>query len=651
MNLYKGFKYLIVIVLIPFFCNSQNSDFINDSIKSVQLYQEAILLYKKRFYTKSLDTFNESLNLKKKIFGSKNKNLASVYVGIGRTYRNLGQFDLALQNYQLAETNYALAKTYPYAQVANIYIDIGNVYRSKLNYIKALQYFEQALFIYKNELAASPQEIAGLNYSIADIYYITNQNEKAIEITNSNFKNAFPDDQILYYDLLASVYQVEGDIRKSKENFENAINLTIELYMENYVNIAVSYLKYSGFLISVDQFDEAEKILNKAFTYIQKSNIINGVLISDYFKNSGLIAENKPVSTQDLGSFKNQKKQNISEAINFYKKGLAALNFPENYNIEIANETTNWISLINCIELLKLVADNYSELANLEQLKDATSLTESMLQAIKTYSLIGALIQRARKEISDDESKVQLTVLEYSTFQQIVKTCYSAYSVTGDNQYLELAFENAERIKSSSVFEKITDQFALENSLVPDSILILERNLNSTITIFSEKLYEENSKPNPDSTLVKEYNREIFDASRDREDLNRLMESKYNDFYELKYSNSMLSAKEIQKKLKRDQIIIEYVFNNSVSASELYSFVISSEKLDFIKLDINPEISGTIEKTFNFISNTEYLFTKKEDARQFCINSHELYKNLVFPFNELIKDKNIIIIPDGKLSY
>jgi CHAT domain-containing protein len=45
------------------------------------------------------------------------------------------------------------------------------------------------------------------------------------------------------------------------------------------------------------------------------------------------------------------------------------------------------------------------------------------------------------------------------------------------------------------------------------------------------------------------------------------------------------------------------------------------------------------------------MLTKKEDSKQFCFSSNQLYKNLILPYKNLIKNKKITIIPDGKLSY
>src|SRR5690606_24829543 len=110
-------------------------------------------------------------------------------------------------------------------------------------------------------------------------------------------------------------------------------------------------------------------------------------------------------------------------------------------------------SIKECIVLLKLIADNYNELAKLEQTNDKPVFTESMSEATETYQIIGSLIQRARKEISDDKSKMELNKLEYATFNQIIDISYSAYSITKDSKYIELAFQNAERLKSSSLFD------------------------------------------------------------------------------------------------------------------------------------------------------------------------------------------------------
>ncbi len=651
MNLSHKYIYLIFFMLYSLFSLGQNKINISDSIQAVNMNKMAIQQFQNGLFAQALDSYNASLDLRIKLWGINHEKLAGTYSGIGAIYGRLGQLDLALQNYNMAEENYLLADNYPLKQMILLYNNIGITYRFKMDFDKALQFFNRALTLSISELNAPQEDIARLNYNIAEIYYVTNNYNKAIELINNNINRSYIEDKKSYYELLAFIYQMQGDIGKSKRYYQKAFDLTHSIYESNSLDIAVSYINYSNFLISIDQLSEAEEVLKKAFQIIKPMKSIDGLILSEYYKTNGLILNNTPVSTQNIESFKNQKKGNLLEAIYWFKKALIPLNYTDNYLSDNTSKFKTLLSIKECIVLLKIIADNYNELAKLEQTNDKPVLTESLTQAIVTYQLAGSLIQRARKEISDDKSKIELNALENSTFKQIISISYSAYSITNDLKFLELAFQNAERLKSSSLFDKISNQFALENSLVPDSLLNLEFKLNSSITILSEKLNNEKSNIYPDSLLINEYNDELFTVNRKREDLLQYIETEYKDYYELKYSNSMLSIKEIQQKLSKDQVVLEYVFNETDSLHELYTFVISSDNTDFSKQEVDTEFVNSIENLFEFMSNTEYMFTKNKDSKQFCISSNLLHRQLILPLQNQIINKNITIIPDGKLYY
>ena len=651
MDLLKKPIFFIFFMLSTSFSFGQNQNNLSDSIQAVNLNKHAAQFFQNGLYTQALDSYNASLDIRKRIWGINNEKLAGTYSGIGATYARLGQLDLALQNYNLAERNYLLSNKYLLKQLISLYNNIGITYRFKLDFNKALQYFEQALSLLINELNAPSEDIASINYNIAEIYYATKNDKKAIELINANIKSAYAEDQIMYYELLSFIYQLDQDKTKAKKNYQKAIELTVAISEINSIDVVFAYLNYSNFLISIDQFTEAQIFLDKAYNILELNKPINGLILSKYFKARGLITNLKPIEYQNFESFKTQKKQNIILAIAYLKQGLESLNFPDNFNPVNSLESGKILSLTESITILKLIAKRYNDLADLERTNDKPIFTESMSKTIETYQIISSLIQQARKEISDDKSKMELNTLEYETFNQIINISYSAYSITNNEKYLEFAFQNAERLKSSSLFDKISNQLALDNSLVPDSLLNLERKINSTITIFTEKLNDEQNNIEPDSILINKYNTEIFTNTRHREELNRHIETEYKDFYELKYSNSMLSVKEIQQKLSKDQIILEYVLNESDTITELYSFVISSDKIDFYKQKVNVDFMNSIENMFKFISNTDYMFTKNEDSKQFCISSNILYNFLILPFKNQLENKNITIIPDGKLNY
>lgn len=641
----------IFILLLPALTNAQINLSLSDSIRARELNANANALGRQGMHTQALDTFFASLNLRKEIYGSKSSELAPVLLGIGITYGALGQLDLALKYYKLAEENYSLHKNYKNDPKKRLFVNIGTVYRSKFDYNKALQYFEQALTIYLQEELAEPEVVAGINYNIAEIYYLTNNYDKAINLVQKNINSAYAEDQILYYELLAFLNQVQGDMKKAQENYQKVISMTISINEKNHLNVAIAYLNYSSFLITSKNFKEAKVALQKTYDIILLTKPLNNLVLSDYYKLQGYLSNKRPVETQNIATFKTQKKKNINEAIEWTKKALAVLNFPEDYSVSTFEQSKGCLSLMDCINLLKVIGDNYAELAELEQSGNETVFTESLSNALETYQVVGTLIQQARKEISNDESKIQLTALEYSTFYKLIESSYTAYFLTKDIKYLELAFQNTERIKGSSVFDKLSEQMALENSLIPDSLLTLEQRLNNVVVENTAKLQEESNLAAPDSTLLSKYNREIFTATRQREELNSFMEREYSDYYDLKYSKSMFSLHEVQQKLKENQVVFEYVLNESDTIVELFTFMISKHKVSFNKQVLGNSFLNDIETVYHFMSNPNFLFTTNQESVEFCVASNALYNNLISPFKDQIQNKSLIIIPDGKLNY
>ncbi len=652
MHFTKKYMLLSIFILHYLFCFSQNKSFVSDSIRALKINREANDLGRKGLYLQALDSFYVGLSLRKKIYGNESYKLGAVYSGIGISYRNLGNYNLSLKYFMLAEKSYEYSHRFSKRNRIRIYSNIGNVYRNKLDFNRALRYFNRIRTIYENDKNRPTADIAAINYKIADIYYLIKNDSKALDIINKNINNAYPEDKIRYHLLLAYINQVHSNIKGSKNNYKKAIQLSIHLYGKKHINVANQYLNYSLFLIEAGDFKEAEKTLDAAFIIIKNIQPKFGLILAHYYNIRGNYIRNIPADKQGKTLSLEQKTENLHKAIQWYTKALTALKFPANYSQEIINNSSeNYISVIGCINYFKKIATTYTEIASIAKEQKPEQYLTALSNAINNYQIAGTLIQKARMELSGDKSKIQLTELEYSTFQNLVKTAYYAYTATKNSKYTEMAFESAERIKSSSVFDKLTNESALENSLIPDSLLQLERRINSTITIYSEKLFEENSKENSDSTKTEQYKTTIFKATRKRENLNRYLEQEYNDYYNLKYSASMLSIYKLQKKMRFNDVILEYVLNEKDTASELYTFTISKNSVEFNKQDVGVHFGCTVESVFRFMANPEYAFTTNDESKQFCVESHQLYNRLIFPFRSHLQNKNVTIIPDGKLNY
>jgi hypothetical protein len=173
-------------------------------------------------------------------------------------------------------------------------------------------------------------------------------------------------------------------------------------------------------------------------------------------------------------------------------------------------------------------------------------------------------------------------------------------------------------MKASSVFDRLSAQLARENSLVPDSLSELERTLNFEITSQNEKLYNLRNAEIPDNEAIAHADSTLFQLKKEREELIQFLETNYSDYYDLKYADATITAKQVQQKLKSNEVTIEYVLNETDSVPELYAFFISKEKVSFQKINIDSSFIKNVEESFRFMSNPGT-----------CLHETTIQKNLV----------------------
>ena len=642
---------LLFYLLIPNLIWGQTENTESFRLKSIELYRTGINLNESGRSFEALDTFRLALEYRKKAYPHDKYYLGGTYMALGITLKLLGRNNEALESYNLAKECYNLKNDINPAVFANLYRNIGNVYRSQLDYINALNYFDQALSIYLKNEEENKIQINDSYYAIAEVNNLLGNHSKALDILKSFLPEVDDFNKIYYNELIAIINQNLHNNDDAKKYYLQTIKLTRNYYGTDHIQTAIEYLNYAEFLASVSEFDEGITNLEHAFTIIGQTQKNKGVELARYYEYKGRLFYSKSIATSNILTFRQQRIQNLKESIFWYNKCLDALYTGEDQAILDKFSTTNNLSFTYFMTILKSIADSYYELAIVYKDEKGPSYAQSIEESLIYYKKISQLLQRARQEISGDESKIQLAQLEYETFTRTIEASYIAYETEGKSEFLELAFNNSEQIKSSSVFDKISTNFAQENSLVPDSLLELESKLNNTVSFYNQKLYDESSQGRPDSALIQEYNEKIFEANHQRDELNRLLEEEYPDYYDLKYSNSMLTINDIQKDIAKKDAILEYVLNESDTTQELFTILITKDKKEIIRQVLSDEMAHSMQYIFNFMTTPNYIFTRNEDSKEFCMAANNMYKLLIEPFSNDIEEKNLTIIPDGKLNY
>jgi CHAT domain-containing protein/tetratricopeptide (TPR) repeat protein len=642
---------LLLPLIIASSISANNDTFTADSLRAVNTYNSGIKFFKNSNYKAAIDSFLTSAEIREKIYSQNSYEYGVVQNALGITYRNIGSLDKALGYFLKAESTYLKALDKNSLSIARLYNNIGNVYFNKLNFETASDYYKNALDIFENQDEIDLPGIADIYYSLANTNFKLKNYYDALYFVNKYSSQAFSDTKLYFLSLKAAIYQELNQYDKTFDSYQEAIKYAENFYSTNDLNIVFEYLNFADFLIKNNKLAEAKNELIKTESILIENNITEGLPVSFFYKTQGFLYDNIVVETKNIDDFRQQKSLNLAQAVSYYKKGLEALGTDSERLLNVSATIENTASLTQSLELLKLIADTYTQISDIYANTTHPKRKESINQALEYYEFTANLIQQARKEIYSDESKIQLNELEEATFAKIVQTAYKAMEIEPNQQILEFAFTNAERMKSSSVFDRLSAQLAQENSLVPDSLTELERTLNFQITSQNEKLYNLKNAETPDIEEIAHADSTLFQLKKEREELIQLLENDYRDYYELKYADATITAVQVQQKLKSNEVTIEYVLNETDSVPELYVFFISKEKISFQKINIDSSFIEDVEESFRFMSNPEYLFTRSDNTKEFSIAAYNLYTKLIEPFSDQIQNKKITIIPDGKLNY
>ncbi|NLB25357.1 MAG: CHAT domain-containing protein [Bacteroidales bacterium] len=622
-----------------------------DSLMMKHYYDAGLKMYSEGFYSQALDSFKIAFKTGKKVYSENHPGLRNINNVMGIVYRNIGQYDKALEHFLFSEQSFRNDSSVNETALARIYNNIGNVYYNKFNYGTALEYYQRAANIFLGQADVNLTGVSDIQYSIANIHYELKDNEKALEIIDKYISRAYPKTKLYFLSLKAAVYQVMNRYKEAHDSYMEVIKYAKDLYSQDDLNVAFEYLNFATFLIANSNFNEAGEVLDKVIKIIKNKKLTGGSIVALYHQIKGTYYENLAVDTKDIDTFRKNKSKNLNEAIKCYEKGLKSLNFKITDSGQPVEGAVNTFSLTRSLNLLKNIADTYLQLAEIGERDNDENYKMMILNALHYYSLTSDLIQQARKEIYSESDKILLSELEELSFYKIVKIAFTAHQLTGEMSFAELAFKNAERLKASSVFDRLTDQLAKNRSLIPDSLLEIERILNYNITNLNEKLYNYPGNEQIDVRDKQKNDSMLFLMKRERENLNRYLESNYKEYYNLKYSDSAVNILEIQSKLNNDEVIIEYVLNTNDKTPELYSFFLTSNQYKFIKLPSGNDIEKLTETVFKFLSDKNYLFTKHEQILEYCLAAHKLYELLIRPFESEIKNRKLTIIADGILSY
>ncbi|MCP3933667.1 MAG: CHAT domain-containing protein, partial [Bacteroidetes bacterium] len=190
-----------------------------------------------------------------------------------------------------------------------------------------------------------------------------------------------------------------------------------------------------------------------------------------------------------------------------------------------------------------------------------------------------------------------------------------------------------------------------EQLRISQKVLDQEKEYRTQISYFERRIFEENSSDHPDSILISTLHGKLISNNETFDKWKKELKSIYPVYHRQNYLNEFASVSDIQKKLNKQSILIEYFLTDSL----LYIFGISKDSFLVHQATFDSSSTRSLNYVRNELNNhlaSNNSSQKESEIITFGSHSHNLYNRLLEPILSRIKNKSeLIILPDGKLNF
>jgi CHAT domain-containing protein len=580
----KNRKALLYISLGQF---AESEKILNADLRNGALtdFQRAILLASKGFLNLNRGNFDlasEDLNQAQQLFSKSGKEntveAAQCLSYLGQLYFSTGKFNQAVDN-QLISLQIK-SKIFPsdHAEIAAAYTDLGLAY-SQTNPDKALEYYEKALPIYEKIFGKNHAKVAVASTNIGAMY---------------------------------NTLELYGD---AQNNFETALGIWKKLYPNGHPNQALVLMTLGNTYAKLKNLKAAKAFYRQAIGQYQKA-----------------YGERHP----DLASAYNQlaplllEENKFDSALFYYQKALIANT--TDFNQREFKKNPKARSFYNGQQLLYTLI--YKAQALEEKYSNKTIKESDLTLSLSCLQVADTLVDLVRQNSRDESDKIALGVLASEVYERGVRIAHTLSEVTARKAYYrELAFYFAEKSKAAVLLESIADANAKSFAGIPAELVEQEKTLKADIALYSQKLAQ---KPDPQQEAA--WRKTLFDLNSQYAAFVKNLESKYPEYFNLKFNSVIPSSEKIQTLLPEGTALVSYFI--AENSKRLFVFTITRSGLKIINRALPDNTDKMIRGFTNSIFYSEPVTYNKAGTVLSTLLDPKLSSSI----------QDVVIIPSGRLG-
>ncbi|MEZ5198762.1 MAG: CHAT domain-containing protein [Bacteroidales bacterium] len=276
-----------------------------------------------------------------------------------------------------------------------------------------------------------------------------------------------------------------------------------------------------------------------------------------------------------------------------------------------------------------------------------TQNVEDLIAANETALLTVKLNEMIKSSFGAENTKLIFTSRANDLYNLAVITSVELYKLTGEHAYYDVSFRLSEQSKGAVLLSSIRELEAIEIGNIPEEIRNEENALKSALSSYKKLILDEIQKEAPDSSKLVIWKNAVFAKSLKYDSLVKSIEENFPDYFNLKYSNETVEINQVQDRLAKKDLLIEY----KIADSNLIIFCLSKDSAYLIRTKLNDNFTEKVEDYVSFINKFPLVSNISAVFNDFASTSHELYNILIGPIDNINQYSKLIIVPDDILGY
>ncbi len=570
------------------------------------LYTPAFLILHKghlseaaRLFQKCIDIFSSKDNLGLQVATI----LSYCHQMLSLCYRLQNEYNLAvnhlLRGMKVIEEFYGKEHITTQFESAIAETTLGDLYYKKGELSIAKKHLDKSLNLFTVELKDSGKELPelvsrkGILYlRLADYYENLNADSmlywanQALELSETTLKQR----PVMAYNRIGLAYQSKGMIPEARLAYNNGIK-----YLEGIISFEDSYTYYGNSLMHLAKLELVEENYEEGMDYAAK--------LSKYFS-----SEESPIAKS--------ANPDISTILSY--------------------------GYTNLYEVAKAKAQAFY------QMGEESGNEQQFMNTLLNYDYAIELAKEIRHQKWSEGAKFQGADRDFELYEGAIRTALKLHQLTGEPDYIDVAFNYAEQSKAALLQESIDEKTAKSYGGIPDSLLSVERNLRIDIAFFKKAVAEEKRKPVAEvrQDRIAEWEEKLFEKNSSYYKLIELLEEQFPKYHRLKYQSQYASIQEIQAKaLDKESVLLNFFGGES----ELYVFMLTKTDKSY---HIIEDVENLEREVQAYLESIKQPSTQTIQIKTILHQSHSIYEKLLAgPLASISEKKRLIVIPDNWISY